>query len=481
MEWPKKLIELQEEFFHKAYKNYLSQINSSYPEFGFQIEKYIFPEFDVEKKREDWVEMFARWTHKQNVSLSNNLCSLPDVIDKSLKKFIYYPQGQKTALFMTLEEIRIPEESFCQEVCKVVWDTENLELPSRWPNDHTLNVAKYVSDLFPEELQIFSQENSAQLILHNSEFADAFAFARKQGFSRAFAFKGDRGEVRGRVFIAVSETRPRSYQFVGYQVRGKDSKKFYTEALGPFFHNGGVFVRHQRPTPISKFKSTINKDLICADDLVVIGYQNALWRQLDGPSLGTGTEWRRDFLTTDGIEIDLFLNIKTGKKIFSVRNMYGEEILEMLDLLWDKGCRRYVYLGSAGALDAEIKVGDLVMPTDFICKNSESFHFKNGASALPIHLTDSLRVWSHTRHGTVATLIEETIQKMQSMAGLGIQAVDIEAQYFAKFFHDRQIEASIILAVTDLPLGEIKMDQGYETNFAAVKSMCRIFPELIKS
>ncbi len=475
MEWPPKLVELQQRLFQRAYRAYLSQMRKSSPEFNMTSENYSPPEFEIEKKREEWVEIFARKAFEQGLCKSGPFSALSDLIDKSLKQFIYYPQGRETALFMTIEEIPGPEKISRRADARC----RKIELPCCWPADHTLNVARYVGGLLPEELQDFILGNDVQLVLHNSDFVDAFAFQWEQGYSRAFAFKGDRGEVRGRVFIAVSDGLPPCYRLVAYQVRGEDSQKLYTEAIGPFFQGPALFVQHQFPAPISKFMITVADDLISSKDLVVVGYQNALWRFLSGPNFNA--EWTREFLTTDGIEIDLFANGRTGQKLFSVRNMYGDEILEMLDLLWQKGCRRCVYLGSTGALDPEIEVGDLLMPTEFIGANLESFSFANGACEMPINAVSPVKVLRCTRQGAVATLIEETREKMRSMADLGIQAIDIETRYFAKFFKDRRVEASIILAVTDLPLGKTKLDEGYEINFVAVRSICQIFPALINS
>lgn len=474
MTWPFELLEVQKALFGKAYKVYLAKMRKAHAELDLGDSVYSPPEFEIEKKREDWVEIFAHWTQEQRFLESGTRLPFADLVDKSLKQFIFYPQGRKTALFMTLEEIHALQP----QLLGVSPQVQRLELPSDWPPDHTLDVEKYVEALFPRELQKFVQGHCRTFHLHDSDFIDAYAFEFGQGYRRAFAFKGDRGEVRGRVFVAENPDSIDRYRLVAYQVRGNDSPKLYAETIGPIFGGGqALFVKHQNPAPISVLKEEVAGEAIDPNELVLIGYQNALGRVLTGPAFHG--EWQRDFLTRDGIEIDRFVNKRTGRKLFSVRNMYGDEIQEMLGLLWHKGARRFIYLGSAGALDPAIQVGDLVVPAEFSEPGGRWRTFSNGAGELPIALAAPLKIIRGVRQGTVSTLIEETRERMENLAGLGIQAIDIEANHFARFFDGREAQTSIILAITDLPLGGVKLDEGYEVNFAAVKSICQVFPHLI--
>jgi hypothetical protein len=213
-------------------------------------------------------------------------------------------------------------------------------------------------------------------------------------------------------------------------------------------------------------------------DYVACAYKNtSSW--LKRPAAGITPLEVKEVLNQLKAEGRTYDYVKYLKNLIGRIFMFGDEIQEMLGLLWHKGARRFIYLGSAGALDPAIQVGDLVVPAEFSEPGGRWRTFSNGAGELPIALAAPLKIIRGVRQGTVSTLIEETRERMENLAGLGIQAIDIEANHFARFFDGREAQTSIILAITDLPLGGVKLDEGYEVNFAAVKSICQVFPHLI--
>jgi hypothetical protein len=232
--------------------------------------------------------------------------------------------------------------------------------------------------------------------------------------------------------------------------------------LGPQFQNAiAKVIHHQKAKPIFSFNSN-GKSLVvdAVKDRVIVGYQNTVWWQL--ATSPEASQWNRVLLTADGAEVDLFENKVTGQRIISLANVYGDEMAQAMTLLYAKGFRRFVYMGTAGGLDSTVTIGDVLLPNSFIKPDGSEFTFENSAASSSLALTGSAKIVKETRQGWIATLIEETIPRIRAMAfGQNIQALDVESRYFAEFVnqHPSVTEKKLIIIVSDTPLGTITFDQ----------------------
>jgi hypothetical protein len=465
---PAEIEQLKHKLFNKAYATFLQRLEKSHPDWKLGNAASDSPPFHFAESRESWPEIFATTAHAQ---IGVTAPSMKEIVEASQKEFLVHLRGHQVALFTSVESV----EFETRPQALAVKSRKRLALPTAWPEDHTLNLQLYLGALFPPALQKFVRDTDARLVLDDSNCRDAYAIQRREGFSRAFAFKGDRGDTVSRTFLVQNTHQPKLFRFVACQIRGQDDAKLYVDGIGVFFHGPATIIHHAYPAPISQLNSGAT---LRPGERVIIGYQNAVWRTLS--NYDRDKNWHRDFLTSDGVEIDRFSNQATGQRLLSVKNVYGDEILAVLRLLWARGARNFLYLGSAGSLDGRIEVGDLVLPSEFLERAGRWTLYRNEASGAGIALPAPFQVHAETRHGFVATLIEETKLRVEEMGKVGIQEIDIEARHFAHFFCERNATSAIVLAITDSPRGKRRLDEGYEVNFLAAKNISLVVPALLK-
>ena len=176
----------------------------------------------------------------------------------------------------------------------------------------------------------------------------------------------------------------------------------------------------------------------------------------------------------------LFHNAKTGSRIVSVENVYGDEMVETLEVLYAKGCRRFVYMGTSGALDPKLNIGDVLIPNRFLMPDGSWFRFENGARAFPLAINAPATIVRDTAQGWVGTLIEETRDHIGALGSSGAQAIDVESRYFAEFFSRHPAtETAVIVTVSDTPLGTATYNQENATRAIPMESITALVPEIL--
>jgi len=182
----------------------------------------------------------------------------------------------------------------------------------------------------------------------------------------------------------------------------------------------------------------------------------------------------------DGPEISLYENTKTGQRIVNPTLVYGDEMLQTLHTLYDKGARDFVHLGTAGGLKEGLNMGDILLPNRFIKKDGTVELFANDALKLDLGSRLKDRVLSHSTQAWIPTIIEETKSRLKALQAQGADAVDVESLYISEFFQKHpDCRKSVIIMISDNPFGTHSYSDENVTRGIPIKGVHQILPILL--
>lgn len=465
-ELPKPLLQLQQQLLEDAYPQFLNDLHDKYPSLIYTTP----PPFKPSLGRNDWLDYYIDWTVEQN-----------SMDGKSINAFKTAAKNMFTSYTRNVGYARLPYIESGPEVpgkgSANTRSIQKIKLAPSYPEDHTLDVKKYVDGRFPEALQNFLRNRLINLYLHDCSCQDAFSYHHLQGYAQAYHFMGMRDRSDS-PFMFSYNSKINKYRFVICDMHGQDAITRIIGILGPVIYHAQAFiVNHTVKSPLIGFNSKgrdykVNIGL----DRVVIGFQNTVWWQLYSAS----SDWQMIELTDTGTSVVLLYNKKTHDRLVSVENVYGDEMIEVLTTLYNKGFRRFVYLGTAGGFGNQIHIGDVLIPTLYEKVSGGFTEFDNSAKKFSIQLPSPLKVIVQTRQGWVPSLIVETKSMMRAMQDRGVHALDIESRYFADFFNAQpyKLESSVLLTISDLPLGTVNYEKENATRAIPMESIKRLVNQL---
>ena len=134
-----------------------------------------------------------------------------------------------------------------------------------------------------------------------------------------------------------------------------------------------------------------------------------------------------------------------------------------VELQAELGVRRFVILGTAGAVSPELRSGDVVVPTEAVRADGTSDHYlEPGAPAVPDgdlsdafagHLTSTGRTVHRGPTWTTAGAFRTTAEEIEHYAGHGVLTVEEEAAALFAVAAHRSVEAAAGLVVDSTPKG----------------------------
>ncbi len=467
---PAALVPLQEKLFQTSYKSFAKDFRTAHPEYKIPAEAKA-PVFNPKLSRNEWLDLYIN-TLLAQISVPKDHV---EAFKGSAKEmFTSYSRnvGFARVPFLSVESERLAAAKGSGKA-KAVRPTT---LPESYLPNHTMDMVGYVNERFSAILQDFVKSQKTPLYLHDSNCADAYAFQRSEGFNQAVRFMGARDNSNSQYFFAVNP-KTSAYRFAVCDLRGQDDVTRIVALLGPIFNKAGAtMVLHQVKAPILAFNSKGRALKVRSrEDRVVLGFQNTIWWEFYTTNK---EDWQRIPLTDEGTDVSLFENKRTGANIISVENVYGDDIVEALDILYKKGYRRFIYMGSCGGLDPEFKIGDVLIPNRFLDKDNKIIEFKNSAGQKYLALPGAGNIIRDTIQGWVPTLAVETKDHMMDMQKKA-QAIDIESLYFGKFFNSHEaLEQSLLVTVSDTPLGHMTYEQENVTRGIPMKSIKRLVPQI---
>jgi uridine phosphorylase len=129
----------------------------------------------------------------------------------------------------------------------------------------------------------------------------------------------------------------------------------------------------------------------------------------------------------------------------------------MLGAFYNKGIRRVIYIGAAGAI-ADYEIGDVVIPVEFVSERSAVVAFDNNAAqSYEAELAKLLTVHGQEKHGWVQSLFHETKQLLLEWRERSVGSVDIEGLHLGRFASSHM---AILLMVSDQTLGKTTIEES---------------------
>jgi hypothetical protein len=464
---PLDLAELQKRFYFDSFRYYKNLLVQKIPHHKIEILLIPPPEFQLAASRNEWIYIFE---NQVKLYFSQAEDQVSDSQTQLRKIFFSHYQGETFARvpYQTYEHIEHSKNPLQFDG----WTEHSLIVPTIYPQEkHTLDIEEYVNERFPSSLRAFLLRKNVPLYIHNGSCEEATQYHSIKGFSEAYRFLQSR-EASVSPHLFLRNRTDNSYRFIICPNLGNDRAVRVLQILGPYLNAGAFMVSHVDPAKIFEWSENAAQimQMDPKKDLVIIGFKNTVWNYLNEIE---PDQWEQVQLTNHGTDVALYINQVTKKRIISMWNPYGDETSHALDAFYARGARRFVFLGSTGALGDSFNVGDVVTPTRFYNENQNTwFDFKN-------QLADGAE-FKKVGQGWIQTLIEETLARIIHLKEMGVESLDIESKYFAEFFQDHPAEAGVILLVSDTPLGQHVFTEENVNRSAGKNTMKSVLKAVLK-
>lgn len=140
------------------------------------------------------------------------------------------------------------------------------------------------------------------------------------------------------------------------------------------------------------------------------------------------------------------LRFRNGKTAWIFQNMYGDLSLQLLEALSEHGAKKFVYLGTAGALHSGFNVGDLVIPERVVGPDGKAraLDWLEKVSDVPVKGT----------YQRVSTPNLETREWTERSIKSGVDLIDVELGHWIEYAkRNPALELTPVLAVSDVLTG----------------------------
>ena len=379
----------------------------------------------------------------------------PVADDIGARIFQGYPYGKLPHLRkVTVQTKNLPNESI-----KI---SQNPITCSASQGSYNMDIDEYIADRFPMSLSSFLKEHfqrrfisPTDLYVHNRSIAEAIEYHRRDGFKNFYFLQTRRGQLHRNIYLAV-RSRPRAYRIVLTDVRGHDREanvlcQMDRAKIFASFHG----VQSRTAEPLFVFNPKGRGLRLSPGDMLLFGFKGNWTRMLQANG------WQPSALVKEGLDIDVFSHPTIKQRLVVARNVYGDDVNIVLDAFYRKGIRRVLYLGTAGAI-ADYRIGDVVVPGQFVDRNGTSISFEtNWASGYEAELANQLGVHGREKHGWVQTVFDETKQVLLSWRKQSVGSLDIEGWYLGRFANDhKDLKMGALLVISDQTLGESTIEES---------------------
>src|SRR4029077_10030751 len=187
-------------------------------------------------------------------------------------------------------------------------------------------------------------------------------------------------------------TKPHSYRAVFTNLRGLDQEAdVYCQISHSDTFSSLRSVHSKRELPLFVFNTSGISLKLNDKDWLLFGFKGKWEKVL------LEQNWQPHPLVKEGLDIDLFTHPTIKRRLVIARNVYGDDANLIMDTFYKKGVRQVVEWGAAAAI-ADYKVGDVVMPNEFIDNHNVSVPFqKNLAHAYRTELSNQVTVHDQTK------------------------------------------------------------------------------------
>jgi uridine phosphorylase len=325
---------------------------------------------------------------------------------------------------------------------------------------YNADIDQYLADRFPRAFSAFlkgrghrSSTLPVELYVHNHAIEQAYAVHRRSGYTDFYFLQTRRGQFHRNIYLA-RKSNPLAYRVVLTSVRGNDRRaNVFCQIHRTEIFSNYYFVQSAQAQPLFVLNPQGTQLRLDREDLLLFGFKGDWSRKL------LARDWRKTPLVKEGLDIDLFTHPAIRQKIVVARNVYGDDADIILNTFYQKGMRRVVYLGSAGAI-ADYAIGDVVIPNEFVDRHHRSVPFQNNlARAYQSEISDLVPVHGDIKQGWVQSLFDETKAVLLDWRTKSVGSVDIEGIYLGRFAaRHRDLQIAALFVISDQTLGDITIE-----------------------
>ena len=454
---PAAINELQRQLSDQGFQDFLTNLRELVPA-GTPLDGIPVPPFDPQQSRAGRTEWFVRWlmSHVPNAS--------PEL--ETTANSLLYTHGFSKIPYL---EATAVERRAAPEIRSVVPIALPPPIPASTP--HTLNVKAYIDQRVPTALQNTMRNGDLPIYLHNGSIEASLDYHRAAGWSEAFRLWLPRGSP-DRSGALVRNPTTGALRLVWAYIDAPDQKY---RAIEQFAQIGGkasaIWVDHRTPTKVFEWNAAGEAFRFGEKDRVVIGFKN----QLEA-AMRKDSAWTITTLTISGVPIDLYANAETGERIVNPRNVYGDEMIPLIESLYRKGARSISLIGTAGSIDPVIGVAHAVAPSAFLDADGKVITIRNEFASTLKSLLPDTTFHTGTTHGWLSGILDETIAHMRALSRL-VNTIDIEGRYLYEFLSTHpDVRGGIAFVISDQPLGDLDYVHNNSTLLsvdATVKQIAR--------
>lgn len=456
---------LNESLLNGSFLSFKNDLILAFPEFDFSNLKMspIVPGQSSQAIAESFIRQAISAAKIPNENLETFWKQATDML-------FSFPRNQPKAQLSFIENVN-PEKIEEVDVIK-----EKRVSPFRLghPNEYKMNIVEYAHDRFAASLVEFLNNKKVKIFLHDGFSAESAEYHRRQGFDTFYRVRQIKSLESKPTYLAYSQATG-EYRLLLIGLVGKDRHAQVRSQINAAGFRGTIIqVDHSKSPSLFQLTPEGQNLKLKADDLVIIGFKNRIQYRMANKG------WKRTNLTSEGLDMTVMTH-PDGRQTVLIKNVYGDETNTVLEYLKSRQARNIIYLGTAGGLNPNYKVGDVVLPKDIQNKN-KFFSFQNNDSLLGNIAESGLQIHTNTRHGWVQTLLTETTSYLQNTQASGIDAIDIETRYFAQFLKaNKRIKGSSALIVSDLPLGDITYDEHEATMKLVDDTLEKLLSTILKA
>ncbi len=408
----------------------------------------------------------------------------------------------------------------------------SAEEPFAEKTNYNMDIDRYLYDRFPQSLKAFllnkRQENQLPeeaLLMSNQSLEGVLknlkAFNGLNRETEHFYFvQTRRGQPHRRLYLNYN-TATKKYRLIATQVNGEDRRAnvfCQLKLSGTFNQYQDLFT--EESDEFFKFNQEGNRLQLTDQDVLLFGFKTAWIEELQKTF---GAHWKRTPLTEGNAPSNLEMfewpdsipftfsgaskekasvmgsrnsehKSLEGRKpalrrIFLARNVFGDEAAFILDRFYQKGLRKVIYLGTAGAI-YDLNVGSVVIPSSFVDQNLKTIPFDSSwalrlSQNIPTKVSASpslspLSFFTGHKQAWAPHLFDETTDLLMRWRQNQVASVDVEGYHMAKFRYTHpNFKMAHFYIISDQTLGSKTIDQSNSQSKVIAETVHQLIQALI--
>ena len=349
-------------------------------------------------------------------------------------------------------------------------------------SEYTMNIPSYNDGNFPEPLLTYAGATPT-IYVHAGNPDQALSFHASDGVSTFFEVYSRSDQRHRRLFLGKGKNGVG--RLILTNVFGKDRLQHVLMQIAAAYKAQQVtYVEHPSSEPYIALTSSGKQLNVTAQDIAFLGFRYKVQDNF-APIFGaTFSDYAvlRTNAWTGNIAHATPIGVMTlqGHNIFATRNEFGDESYQIIEHLYQRGVRKFIYLGTAGAVNESVRLGAIMLPSA-ISYEGTTFPISNVLLGpdLAQSLSDS-RFVAKSHHGWVPAVLSETTAFLKSQQKSGVDAIDIEGKYMAEFARlHGDVKLGMAYVISDHTLGQITLEQYDDASLDTVNSSSNFLVQIL--